>query len=323
MGAGVPERTKGTGLRPVPPSGGRGFESRPRRQPAIIKTMITVSIMNKKITYTAVFTLIVIFSLIIIIYNYSNNQVEEKETRSYNIKGFCLYDQHNIICKIYINNTKNKDILYINNISIIYKNNTIQIPLLLKGVTAPRYSISIIKLNISINQIMLEETDYNKNIYLAYKYKNSINFSSTGNITIIVHKNYTFQLPPNKGIILPLDLEFNVSSTQGDYVVELCSNTSAYFDIKIFSWNDIIYYEYIGNLSGGCHYIPVPGTDIEQSLTISKITINIFNNNFNSTSYALNVTLGRGESAVLVIASNAGIDSLEVPMVPLREFIHS
>ena len=277
--------------------------------------------MNKKVTYITILALIIIIIGIIIIYNYTNNQVVKRNTRSYNIKGFCLHDQQNIICEIYINNTKNKDILYINNISIIYKNNTIPIPLLLKGVTAPRYSISIIKLNISINRIIVEETDYNKNIHITYKYKNLINFSSTENIAVIIHKNYTFQLPPNKGIILPLDLEFNVSSAQGDYLVELCSNTSAYFDTKIFSWNDIIYYEYIGNLSGGCYYIPVPGTDIEQPLTISKITINIFNNNLNSTSYSLSVALGRGESAVLVIASNAGIDSLEVPIVPLSEFI--
>ncbi|MEB3846471.1 MAG: hypothetical protein GSR74_00670, partial [Desulfurococcales archaeon] len=201
-------------------------------------------------------------------------------------------------------------------------NNTISIPLLLKGVTVPEYSISLIKLNISRNKISLKENDYNKNIYLTYGYKNLINFSSVKNATIIIYKNYTFQLLPNKGIIIPFDLEFNVSSAQGNYIVVLCSNSSAYFDLKIFSWNDIIYYEYIGNLTSGCYYVPVPGTSVEQSLIISKITINIFNNHLDPTSYALSIALGRGENARLIVASNAGIDSLEVPLVPLNKFIH-
>ncbi|MCE4620489.1 MAG: hypothetical protein F7C33_05635, partial [Desulfurococcales archaeon] len=159
-------------------------------------------------------------------------------------------------------------------------------------------------------------------IYLSYKYSNSLNFNSIINNTIIINKEYIFQLSPNKGIILPLDLEFNISSTQGDYLLRLCSNSSAYSDIKIFLWNDIIYYEYTGNLSSGCYYLPIPGTNIKESLTISKITINVFNNHINPASYAFNVSLVKGENAKLIIVGNAGIDSLKVPLAPSNEFIH-
>ena len=201
------------------------------------------------------------------------------------IKSFCLSNTTKLRCVLIIEN-QYKNTIYINYIKMQYNGASLDINLEKTGIVIEPYTYSILNINVGKSYVIVRQISYEKNIsiYLAtasypliekltkieYNYKIIYNISK---INI---------LAPQSGIIVPIDYELNLTRSTYVSLINITTNVSAnlMYDLKVFLWNDVLYYEKISHLEeSSIILLPIPSTNIPQA-DISRITLNILNNDY-------------------------------------------
>lgn len=241
---------------------------------------------NRRLYYLA---LAVIAASILAFMFYSFSSRGEKPEQAANpeapgVKGYCLLEMNSLECKLLVNNTFNGNTYYLSRIVLNHGGMNTSIDLGLSGITVSPYLDSSIVVHVMpertvtylesyIQEAVVERKPEGSPVKLVEELRRDEPHMYARNLTI-----YRI-LPPGEGVILPMDYRFNITNSSIAVLIHVSSNISSlYLDVKEFAWNDVIYYETTRH-AGSDDYIllPVPGSN--NNLIISRIVVNVINDN--------------------------------------------